>query len=261
MTLDSVLEKLQDLSGVAFSSFLVLHLASPITAAFVQPTRSQSVASNIQLATRVIYQDGRTREALLVWIPLGTHIIVGIIRRITRINRQRRIRTQLEIQAQQAEPLPPSGRRIRGLVFEQTKLQWLASYLPRTLHAIAAYIGIPFLLDHTLSHRLSSSRSSSSRSFQYVGFKLQDSQILNFVKYGILVSSLVYHSLVGLDQVQSRLNHQRDRSGKVDKKSILLSQRSTSTRLAWLGIVGTVGYGIRKISLEPIPPWIARRYR
>ncbi|KAI9622715.1 hypothetical protein H4Q26_014996 [Puccinia striiformis f. sp. tritici PST-130] len=70
MQLDRILELTQDLSGLAFSSFLFIHLASPIGAAIVgRAGNSESVASSVQLAGRVVYRDGRLREALLVWIP------------------------------------------------------------------------------------------------------------------------------------------------------------------------------------------------
>ncbi|KAH9454059.1 hypothetical protein Pst134EB_014155 [Puccinia striiformis f. sp. tritici] len=256
MQLDRILELTQDLSGLAFSSFLFIHLASPIGAAIVgRAGNSESVASSVQLAGRVVYRDGRLREALLVWIPLGTHLIVGFVRRVTRINRQRRIRAQLELRAQLAEGQPPTGRRART-THRQPTSQWLKSYLPTTSHAIAGYIAIPFLLDHIFSHRLSA--SPSLRSFQFVGFNLQDSPFFASIKYACLLSTSLYHSLVGIDQVFSRLSNS---SNPPKRKSIPDSQRSLSVCLGWLGIVGTVGFGIRKIAREPIPPWMARRYQ
>ncbi|EFP75859.1 uncharacterized protein PGTG_01190 [Puccinia graminis f. sp. tritici CRL 75-36-700-3] len=256
MTLDRILEITQDLSGLAFSSFLFVHLASPVGAAIVgREGSSESIASSIQLAGRVVYRDGRLREAILVWIPLGTHFLVGLVRRVTRLNRQRRIRAQLELRAQLAEDLPPSGRRLARAAPKQSTLRWLKSYLPTTSHAIAGYIAIPFLLDHIFSHRLSA--SPSLRSFQFVSFNLQHSPVLASIKYVCLLSTSLYHSLVGLDQVFSRLLP----SSPPKRKSISDSQRSLSVCLGWLGIVGTVGLGIRKLAREPIPLWMARRYQ
>ena len=247
MTLDRALELTQDLSGLAFSSFLFVHLASPIGAAIVgRGGSSESVASSIQLAGRVVYRDGRLREALLVWIPLGTHLVVGLVRRVTRLNRQRRIRAQLELRAQLAEGLPPPGRRARAIP-KQSNFQWLKSYLPTTAHAIAGYIAIPLLLDHILSHRLNA--SPSLRSFQFVGFNLQQSPLIASIKYAALLSTSLYHSLVGLDQVFSRLAP----SNLSKRKSISESQSSLYVCLGWVGIVGTVGLGIRKLAREPIP--------
>ncbi|KNZ44591.1 hypothetical protein VP01_8g11 [Puccinia sorghi] len=255
MSLDRILELTQDLSGLAFSSFLFVHLASPVGAAIIGRSAgrsSESVASSIQLAGRVAYQDGRIREALLVWIPLGTHVLVGLVRRVTRLNRQRRIRAQLELRAQLAEGRPPSGRRNRAL--EQSTFQWFMGYVPKTAHAIAAYIAIPFLLNHLLYHRLSA--APSLRSFQFVSFNLQQSPISASIQYACLISTSLYHSLVGLDQVFSRLFP----SNPPTRKSLANSQRSVPVWLGWLGIVGTVGLGIRKLAREPIPPWMARRY-
>ncbi|PLW09769.1 hypothetical protein PCANC_12621 [Puccinia coronata f. sp. avenae] len=258
MTLDRILELAQDLSGLAFSSFMVVHLASPIGAAILGGSggrSSESVASSIQLAGRVVYQDGRFREALFVWIPLGTHLVVALLRRVTRINRQRKIRAQLELRAQAAEDLPPSGRRTRAMT--QSTAQWLMSYLPSTSHAIAGYVAIPFLINHIVNHRLSA--SPSLRSFQFVSFNLQQYPLLASIQYAGLLSASLYHALVGLDQVFSRLLPSSTKPP--GRKSIASSQRSVSVRLGWLGIIGTVGFGIRKLAREPVPLWMARRYR
>ncbi|MBW0520657.1 hypothetical protein O181_060372 [Austropuccinia psidii MF-1] len=251
---DAILKCIQDISGLTFSSFLVLHLAAPIAAGVVSSSSAEAVASSVQLATRVIYQDGRIREFLLVWGSLGTHVVVSVVRRIARLNRRRKLRAQLEDAARRAEPRTRSPRKGRSDAHPPL-LELLKAYLPKTSHSIAAYLGLPFLVDHILNHRLRG--LPSHRSYGYVAYNLQQRPISSCLKYAALVVPLTYHALISLWY----MNKKHVQNSKSSNLSILEAQQSVSARLAWFGLIGAVGFGIRKMAREEISPWLARRYK
>ncbi|EGG12854.1 uncharacterized protein MELLADRAFT_73884 [Melampsora larici-populina 98AG31] len=250
--LDFILDTLQDISSVSFGSFMVVHLTAPISA-FI--SAGEPTASSIQLLGRVWYQDSKTREILIVWGSLGVHIIVGIVKRITRVGRLRQLRGDLERSAKESEQvtegtLSPSERRTLS---KRSLYLRLREYMPRTWHALTAYITLPLLADHILSHRL---RPATPVSYLFVSYHLQMKPILSSLKYSLLVSFATFHTLVGFNQLWSkyRPGHSKKR------RSIQASERSWTTGLGWLGVVSAVGLGVRSVSREPVPSWLARRY-
>ncbi|CAH7669999.1 expressed protein [Phakopsora pachyrhizi] len=309
-SIDRVLQRFQDLSSITFSSFLIIHLSSPILASFVDHSNSEQLASRIQLAARVYYQDSRLREYLIVGASLAGHVLIGIIRRIRKVNRLRRIRLSLERDALMAEVTDSDlnnncgrvggggrgdqdkekpDRPVRGddetpyrNAPRRTRLERLVSFLPRNLHSVCAYLSIPFIIDHIYSHRLAISSSSSHLGqidYRYVSYLLRNRQpILSIVKYSILVSTVSFHSIFGIVYLTKRYLYNSDRQGrggnasstdgsgrgnqKVRRQyvSIASVERSRLVQLSWLGIVGSVGIGLRKISKESIPIWLIRRF-
>ncbi|KAI8458459.1 hypothetical protein BY996DRAFT_4577187 [Phakopsora pachyrhizi] len=269
-SIDRVLQRFQDLSSITFSSFLIIHLSSPILASFVDHSNSEQLASRIQLAARVYYQDSRLREYLIVGASLAGHVLIGIIRRIRKVNRLRRIRLSLERDALMAEEKP--DRPVRGddetpyrNAPRRTRLERLVSFLPRNLHSVCAYLSIPFIIDHIYSHRLAISSSSSHLGqidYRYVSYLLRNRQpILSIVKYSILVSTVSFHSIFGIVYLTKRYLYNSDRQGRGGNASSTDgSERSRLVQLSWLGIVGSVGIGLRKISKESIPIWLIRRF-
>ncbi|KAG0146454.1 hypothetical protein CROQUDRAFT_657251 [Cronartium quercuum f. sp. fusiforme G11] len=250
--LSAILDALQDISSLSFSSFLIIHLSAPVSA-FVWA--GESTASSVQLLGRVWYQDSRIRELIFVWGSLGVHVLVGVVKRITRVDRVRRIRDELERSAKQSEQdVEGSLDNRKGRATPRPTLrQALRAYTPRTWHAWSAYLTIPFLMDHVFSHRL---RPSTPISYLFVSHHLRSHLILSKIKYGALVSFATFHALVGLDRLWIKYGpaHRRKR------RTLQESERSWTIRLGWLGVVSAVGLGMRRISQEPVPNWLAKRY-
>jgi len=75
MTLLRVVTQIQSASALGFTTFLVLHLAAPLGAAFGLD------ASGVMLLTREYYQTPPL-EPLLVWGSLAAHVVSSTVRRI-----------------------------------------------------------------------------------------------------------------------------------------------------------------------------------
>lgn len=250
--METILDTIQDISATSFGSFLIIHLSAPISALI---WAGEPTASSVQLLGRVWYQDSSLCETLIVWGSLSVHVMVGMAKRIIRVRRIRRVRGELESAARESEQdaegsISSHQNRIKPPLDLRKRLR---AYIPRTWHAITAYVALPFVIEHILSHRL---RPPTPVSYLFVSRHLQSHPFLSIIKYGALVSLASFHAIVGVDRLWNKY-----RPGHTSKsRSISDSERSWSVRLGWFGIVGAVGLGMRQISREPVPSWLARRY-
>ncbi|KAM0754102.1 hypothetical protein T439DRAFT_332519 [Meredithblackwellia eburnea MCA 4105] len=68
---------------MSFSTFLVLHLSSPIAGAIAPAGEAESSASRFLVLARVWYQ-GEWSEGVIIWGSLGVHILSGVLGRVVK---------------------------------------------------------------------------------------------------------------------------------------------------------------------------------
>ncbi|KAI5479651.1 hypothetical protein MNV49_003161 [Pseudohyphozyma bogoriensis] len=187
---------IQQGSAIIFSSFLVLHLCSPLAAAFSSPGQAESSASSFMLLSRVWYQDGWMNEVVVVWGSLAAHIGSGVIGRIgkgveRRLRRARRVEgVKREAEGSLAREIELGGMVVQGVGHEQDErgppldetvvpqgdsqdgnddtprpkfplFETLLTFLgPITLLHTTGYVLVPLTLSHINLHRLLPSLSA-----------------------------------------------------------------------------------------------------
>lgn len=157
------LTTLSHTSALVFSSFLVVHLASPLSATAhlatnASTTGSTDTASKWQLLGRVYYQNEKLKtENIFVWGALGVHLLSSIAKRAIIVYQ----RWRREKPSDPAEELPfispdarkPNENLSRGII----GIPLLAR---PSLHTFTSYALAPLLLHHVLLHRILPSSSS-----------------------------------------------------------------------------------------------------
>ncbi|BGP13982.1 hypothetical protein JCM10213_005568 [Rhodosporidiobolus nylandii] len=116
-----VLRLVQNTSGITFSVFTVLHLASPLSALLPSKPKYISSAENrssgIQLLAREVYQ-GEWSEPVLVWGSLSAHVLSGIAVRwlgvIQRLERRAARREKVKRRARKAATVDAGDVLARG---------------------------------------------------------------------------------------------------------------------------------------------------
>ncbi|KAK4048700.1 hypothetical protein OIO90_005693 [Microbotryomycetes sp. JL221] len=226
-------------SAVLFSTFVVVHLSSPIAAAFARHdvvTR----ASDVMLLGRDYYQDdmGGVKEVVIVYLSAMTHVASGILRRILNTVERRRLRMRLNELANVTdatsvlpdliddEPLPldttvatSSSSTSSGqsqspppppATLSSTLRSIWSSIPTMTLHHKTGYSLIPLMVHHNYIHRLLPNQLSLtpflnwnfvSYSLTFRGTKVRIAQTLSYVG---LVGLIGYHGIVGSRVIASR---------------------------------------------------------
>ena len=278
-----VLSNVQNASALAFSSFALLHVASPFLSAFgPAPTGwnrspAETAATAWQMLARVWYRDSPAMEATVVWGSLGVHVASGAARRWLREwerneRRARRVASavvaaeeSVEAEDQAHEDRPRAeGRACR-------KLKPLAP-LAINLHQAAGFVLIPFLAHHVWSHRLlpftlTPPLSSSLITYQLPSYLLSSasarSPLLPWISYGALALLGTYHAVIGLRVIWKPLGPRKLGPGEGGEGE---GWAGAAGRWVWsvaaaVGVVGVM-VGLTRMSSEGkhIPEFIARRY-
>lgn len=163
-------------SSIVFSTFLVVHLASPLASAshYVTSggdcTSSTDAASKWMLLGRVWYQKSWS-EPVIVWGALGVHLVSSIAKRTLLMWSTSR-RAQQGSQTAQASEIEGAAEEATSKIWinegevskpspqsapSETTSTWLPS--PATLHSWTGYLLIVPLLSHVKLTRLIPSRS------------------------------------------------------------------------------------------------------
>ncbi|OWZ26595.1 hypothetical protein C351_06789 [Cryptococcus neoformans c8] len=180
----------QNTSAMAFTIFLVPHLASPVVAAFA----GLDGAEKTMMIARDLYLP---LEPIVVYIPLTIHLLSSL------------------------------GRRL--LLSTSTSLSKSVRF-PTLPHQIFAYPLAFLLIPHIITHRLIPSSpappirelSPSELGWEFVGYNLQNWGA--WIAYLGLVGAGVWHALVGGMKVATWLKNLRRRPAKGDPSNILSTE-------------------------------------
>lgn len=252
-SVDAVLTTAQRASAVTFSSFLVVHLSSPLAAAL----GGEHLASEIQVLGRVWYQGG-LKEVVIVWASLGVHVVSGVVRRAWRIRNQIVRRRELERAAKQAEG-DPSAPEIASSHYrkEAARRNW-RTYLPRNLNTLTGYLLVPLVVSHSLTHRILPSRTTATGataispaflSFAYVSRNLVLHPFSATLAYAALALMGTYHAATGARVIAS---------GGMKRAAL----RESGQRGAWIAGVTALGLGLVRLGRDgkDVPLFLIKRY-
>ncbi|KAK4053698.1 hypothetical protein OIV83_001354 [Microbotryomycetes sp. JL201] len=299
-TLIRAARTVQSASAVAFASFVVVHLATPVSAA-VATQDAVGRASDVMLLGREYYQGG-LKEFVVVIVSAGAHVVSGVVLRVLKGVERAKLRDRLENMADAVEEeeldmialadKPPVTVRSSSVRVGQPThgrqniietLRALVRAIPKpTTHQLTGYALIPVVLHHSYIHRFVPSSLDLTPFFNYsfVHHSVRTAsaskvvQTLHGLSYGLLASLATYHAIVGIRILSS---------GRTSPKS--LSKRRSSRRKAadpssldadvdvtggigswhvgYAAVLGSVGLGVARIMLaanQNMPNWLGVKY-
>ncbi|KAM0792184.1 hypothetical protein ACM66B_004881 [Microbotryomycetes sp. NB124-2] len=238
----------QTASAAVFASFVIVHLAAPVSAAF-SPGDSVATASDIMLIGREYYQGG-LKEIVVVVVSAGAHVVSGIVLRalkgFERASLKDSVRTlaesvgedELDMTALSGKPPASMPAKLAASQDHQharprqsllDRIVATLRAIPRpTTHQMTGYALVPVLLHHSYIHRLVPAQLNLTPFFNYsfVHHSVRSLsaskvvKVLHGVSYGVLASLATYHAVVGVRILSS---------GRTSPKS-LVKRRSSSRR-------------------------------
>ncbi|KAL9940140.1 hypothetical protein V8E36_000845 [Tilletia maclaganii] len=216
------LSQAQQVSALAFGSFLVVHLSAPALAFIAPPESSHELATGTMLLGRVWYQSALS-EPVLVWGALGVHLASSLVRKAvvvfwaappppTTTGSQEASRGTAD-ESRGAEQL--GGRNETGYAALKSGFRRLARL--SDAHTLSGTLLVPFVLHHAYLNRIVPSRpqapinalSPSELNYTYVahGFggiyagSSSSRALVTSALYGALIGLSVYHTSHGLRKI------------------------------------------------------------
>ncbi|WVQ78827.1 hypothetical protein IAT38_000918 [Cryptococcus sp. DSM 104549] len=232
----------QNTSALAFSVFLVPHLASPLVAA----VGGLDGAEKTMMIARDLYLP---LEPALVYLPLGIHLFSSLARRTLFATNP---------------SLPPSVR------------------YPRQIHQLLAYPLTLLVVSHVYTHRLIPSSleppisglSPSEMGWEFVGYNLA-----HWTAWGCylgLVGAGVWHAVVGGMKIVTWLRGRRPagkrtvtfkedagtKETEMGEKRVVPRRRKLGLRGIIVVILGVVSVGLARVAADtgPVSSVMKRRY-
>ncbi|KAK0528873.1 hypothetical protein OC835_004514 [Tilletia horrida] len=235
------LSQVQQVSALAFGSFVVVHLTAPALA-LVAPSDPHELATGTMLLGRVWYQNA-VSEPVLVWGALAVHLTSSLARKaIVLFWAPKPNKAQEDAQGTGSDQDPSQQhiqtwtQKLAAAVQAATRRASLAS----DLHTLAGTLLVPFVLHHAYLNRIVPSRSTppvnslspSELDYAYVahGFgpapataetsllhpasAVSPRAAFSTVAYGVLIGLTVYHSTHGVRKILRWRNQEKARSHK-----------------------------------------------
>ncbi|KAK0557703.1 hypothetical protein OC846_000270 [Tilletia horrida] len=209
------LSQAQQVSALAFGSFLTVHIAAPALALLAPPGSSHDVATGTMLLGRVWYQNPASEPAL-VWGALTVHLLSGLARKAIIVLWEPPLAEDDDGDAALGKSGEASGSSTTSTERRKRKRRTLAqrvAALPSDWQTISGALLVPFTLHHAYLNRVVPARSSypitnlspSELDYTYVahGFShtLIPRAIVSTAAYTALIGLSVFHTCKGLQKM------------------------------------------------------------
>ncbi|KAI8825895.1 uncharacterized protein EV422DRAFT_514602 [Fimicolochytrium jonesii] len=233
-TVDRTLARVQQVSGLAFSSFSALHLGGHLLASF-----SFSLADTALFASRVFYQNPVV-EPLVVGASLVVHIGSSLARVVIRTRNIKKLNSRLE--KDKLENSAEKMERTNAAEEVVKKPAQTAAQRELQFHRLSGYVLTALVGVHVLATRITPLKvlpDTSIIDLTFVTHSLRADWTapLFYPYYIILGTAGIYHTAFGIQQALSSMKLMRKRVNPGTWTTALLVSAGIMT-LAILGIAG-----------------------
>ncbi|SCV69506.1 BQ2448_2526 [Microbotryum intermedium] len=307
------LQLVQRVSAGIFSTFLIVHLSAPLIAAVTLTGDAEQQASAFMLVGREWYQGGGyKKEGVVVWGSATVHVLSGVVARAAknaeRKERRKKRKAEVKLAAQRSQALGEDSNlptfasssatttddfdadRLddedpesfpSAVVTKQVETAAIpVSSAPLAPQHLAGYLLIPFVIHHSILHRILPLKQNLTPFFSYsfVGYSLTQSapllRAISVIGYAGVAGLGVYHALAGIRvmsdptaprSLRPRSRARSDEDGEAGEGLAEAQLGRRAWQVAYVSIVTTMGVGVARIAMSTsgagkVPVWLVGKY-